>query len=94
MYFAGFFDIFRSNSGKIVVCAGVLGSNKGNKAFVLQPGQQKVCLQGPLDIPSAGSWKNCGMCWCFVGGIRKVACGMYARQKNTIHWRWLGQWRE
>ena len=25
-----------------------------------------VCLQGPLDIPSAGARKNCGMCRCFV----------------------------
>ena len=33
----GAFDILRSDSGKIVVCAGVLGSNK---AFVLEPGQQ------------------------------------------------------
>ena len=35
-----------------MVCAGVLGSNK---PFVLEPGQ------GPLDIPSAGAWKNCGL---------------------------------
>ena len=33
----GSFAILRSDSGKIVVCAGVLGSNK---AFVLEPGQQ------------------------------------------------------
>ena len=33
----GSFDILRSDSGKIVVCAGVLGSYK---AFVLEPGQQ------------------------------------------------------
>ena len=33
----GSFDILRSDAGKIVACAGVLGSNK---AFVLEPGQQ------------------------------------------------------
>ena len=33
----GSFAILRSDSGKIVVCAGVLGRNK---AFALEPGQQ------------------------------------------------------
>ena len=39
VYFAGFlrYSILRSDSGKIVVCAGVLGRNK---AFALEPGQQ------------------------------------------------------
>ena len=69
VYLAGRVDIPSSESGTIVVCAG--GSRKivywgATRLLCWSLGSNKVCLQGPLDIPSAGAWQNCGMCWCFV----------------------------
>ena len=57
----GSFDIPGSDSGKIVVCAGVFLQCSLD---ALYRGATRHFCRGLLDIPSAGAWKNRGMCPC------------------------------
>ena len=36
-------------------------------------GSNKACLQGSLDIPSRGAWKNRGVCRCFLLAVGEKA---------------------